>query len=86
MSSNANLMDQEALHSLIVETEALGWDELARLVAHDGTASQRGFAFIGKILSLKSHNIHNVRSTLVSAWSFTAPFPWRCYPRTNFSS
>jgi hypothetical protein len=84
MSSSSNLMDQEALHSLIAETEALGWDEPARLVAHDDTPSQRGFAFIGKILSLKSHNIHNVRSTLVSSWSFIAPFSMEVLSQNKF--
>jgi hypothetical protein len=67
MSSAENLMDQNALQSLIAETKALGWDEPAKLVAYDGTAPQQGFAFIGKLLSLKSQNIHHVRSTLVFA-------------------
>jgi hypothetical protein len=51
-----SMMAQNDLQALIVETKALGWDKLDHLVAHDGVlASQEGFAFIGKLLALKTH-------------------------------
>jgi hypothetical protein len=43
-------------------------------VVHDGTlARQEGFAFIGKLLTLKSQNIYHVCATLSSVWGFVAP-------------
>lgn len=43
-------------------------------MAHDDIlAPQEGFAFIGKLLSLKSLNIYHVRATLSAVWSFAAP-------------
>ena len=68
------MMAQNDLQALIAETEALGWDKLDHLVAHDGVlALQKGFAFIGKLLALKTQNIYHVRSTLSFIWSFATP-------------
>jgi hypothetical protein len=65
----------EDIQALIAETEALGWDSLVQLDRHeDSTASRRGFAFIGKLVTLKPPNTHQVRQTLTSVWSFAAPF------------
>jgi hypothetical protein len=63
MSTNTNFfMDQDALQALIKETEALGWDEPAKLVAPDtATAPPQGFAFIGKLLG-KPQNFNQVRA------------------------
>lgn len=43
------------MQSLIAKTEALGWDTPNQLEIHDGnTDSQEGYAFIGKLLALKT--------------------------------
>jgi hypothetical protein len=61
-------MDQSALQALIAKTEAL---KPVHLVAHDNYAApQEGFAFIGKLLALKSQNMYHVRATLSSVWGF----------------
>jgi hypothetical protein len=39
MSMDDSLMDQAVLQALIEESEALGWDEPAKLVGHDNTAA-----------------------------------------------
>ena len=67
-------MDQNDLQALTTETEALGWDKPDFLVPHDGVlAPQDGFAFVGKLLALKTQNTYYVRSTILSAWSFATP-------------
>jgi hypothetical protein len=61
------------LQALIKDTEALGWDEPAKLVALDATTvPQQGFAFIGKLLG-KPQNFNQVRATMFSTWNFAAP-------------
>jgi hypothetical protein len=73
MNSADSLMDQAALQALIAETEALRWDKPDHLVARDSSAApQKGFAFFGKLLALKSQNIYHVRATLSSVWGFVA--------------
>jgi hypothetical protein len=63
------------IQALIDETEALGWDCPVQLdLLEDTSASRQGFAFLGKLLSLKPPNTHLVRQTLTSAWNFAAPF------------
>jgi hypothetical protein len=65
MNSNNSLMDQAALQALIAETEALGWDKPYHLVVHNSFADpQEGFAFIGKLLALKTQNVFHVRAFL----------------------
>ena len=67
-------MDQEAFQALITEIEALGWDKLDHLVAHNNfVAPQEGFVFIGKLLALKTQNIFHVCATLSFVWGFAAP-------------
>ena len=67
-------MDKNALQAIISKTKALGWDNPDNLVPHDGIlAPQEGFAFISKLLTLKSQNIYHVRATLSSVWGFAAP-------------
>jgi hypothetical protein len=69
-----SMMDQSDLQALIAETEALGWDKPDHLVAHNGVFSpQYGFAFVGKLLALKTQNNYHVRSTLLAVWSFATP-------------
>jgi hypothetical protein len=66
-------MDQEALQALINETEALGWDEPAKLVALDtATTPPQGFVFIGKLFG-KPQNFNQVRATLFTSWNFAVP-------------
>jgi hypothetical protein len=73
MSTNNSFMDQEALQALINETEALGWDEPAKLVALDtATTPPQGFVFIGKLFG-KPENFNQVRATLFTSWNFAAP-------------
>jgi hypothetical protein len=63
------------IQALIDETEALGWDCPVQLdLLEDTSASRQGFAFLGKLLTLKPPNTHLVRQTLTSAWNFAAPF------------
>jgi hypothetical protein len=65
----------EDIQALIEETEALGWDSPVQLDLHvDTTASRQGFAFLGKLVTLKPPNTHQVRQTLTSVWNFAAPF------------
>jgi hypothetical protein len=72
---SSEMMNQSDLQALIAETEALGWDKPDFLVPHDGVlAPNDRFAFVGKLLAQKSHNISHVRSTLLSVWSFATPF------------
>jgi hypothetical protein len=74
MNSNNSLMDQAALQALIAETEALGWDKPYHLVFHNSFPDpQEGFAFIGKLLALKTQNGFHVRATLSSVWGFAVP-------------
>jgi hypothetical protein len=66
-------MDQDTLQALIMEMEALGWDDSANLVAlAPATAPPKGFAFIGKLLG-KPQNYNQVRATLFTSWNFAAP-------------
>ena len=74
MTMDDSLMDQTVVQALIAETEALGWENPDHLVAHDGTPiPQEGFAFIGKLFTLKPQNIYHVHATLSSVCGFTAP-------------
>lgn len=71
---NKNLNLQEALHALIEETEALGWDNPEQLDdLADVPSNQEAFALIGKFLSLKPLNTQLVSSTLAIVWNFAAP-------------
>jgi hypothetical protein len=59
------MSSSEDIQALIEEIEALGWDSPVQLEKHeDNPASREGFAFIGKLLTLKSPNTHQVRQTL----------------------
>jgi hypothetical protein len=69
-----SVMSQDALQSLITETEALGWDNPIQLEVYDRKSiAHEGFAFIGKLLSMKPQNTYHVRTTLTYVWSFAAP-------------
>jgi hypothetical protein len=68
------VMSQDALQSLIAEIEALSWDNPIQLEVHDRKSiAHVGFAFIGKLLSMKPQNTYHVRTTLNYVWSFAAP-------------
>jgi hypothetical protein len=73
------------IQALIDETEALGWDGPVHLdQLEDSTAARHGFAFIGKLVTLKPPNTHQVRQTLTSVWSFAAPFTMEVLSSTKF--
>jgi hypothetical protein len=80
-----SMMAQNDLQALIAETKALGWDKPDHLVAHDGVlAPQEGFAFIGKLLALKTQNIYHVCSTLSSVWSFDVPLSMKVLAQNKY--
>ncbi|GLT65842.1 hypothetical protein SLA2020_382470 [Shorea laevis] len=65
---------QEALQSMIEETEALGWDKPEQLdVIEEATPDQEAFALIGQLATLKPLHTQLIRATLASAWNFAAP-------------
>ena len=79
------MMDQSDLQALIAKTEALGWDKPDYLVPHDEVlASQDRFAFVGKLLALKTQNSYYVRSTIMSAWSFATPLTMKILEPSKF--
>jgi hypothetical protein len=68
-----SVISQDVLQSFIAKIEALGWDNPIQLEVHDGKfTAYEGFAFIGKLLSLKPQNTYYVCITLSSVWSFAA--------------
>jgi hypothetical protein len=83
-SFTTSCMDQDTLQALIKETEALGWDDSANLVAlAPATAPPKGFAFIGKLLG-KPQNYNQVRATLFGSWNFAAPMTMEVLDQNKF--